>query len=70
MSAERPLIICPQSFVPASGNIPDSVSRKYVKATHPNVKLALEFIRYFPTEKLDRIGNDSRFQTILKTVKR
>jgi hypothetical protein len=127
-----------QSFVPASGNIPDSVSGKYVKvltmchigngygfssdaepiysnlinrwqdnqisqlirltrdseiasrlqftscqnryqklasrlvdqATHPNVKLALEFIRDFPTEKLDRIGNDSRFQTILKTVKR
>jgi hypothetical protein len=28
------------------------------QATHPNVKLALEFIRGFPTEKLDRIGND------------
>jgi len=127
-----------QSFVPASGNIPDSVLGKYVKiltmcyvgngygvssgaesiysnlinrwqdsqisqfirltrdseiasrlqfsscqtryqklasrlvdqATHPNVKLALEFIKDFPTEKLDRIGNDSRFQTALKTVKR
>jgi len=127
-----------QSFVPASGNVPDSVSGKYVKvltlchignkhgvssaadsiytnlinrwqdsqisqfirltrdseiasrlqftscqsryqklasrlidqATHSNVKLALEFIRDFPTKKLDRIGNDSRFQTILKTVKR
>jgi hypothetical protein len=45
-------------------------SRLVDQATHPNVKLALEFIRDFPTEKLDRIGNDSRFQTILKTVKR
>jgi len=40
------------------------------QVTHPNVKLALEFIRDFPLEKLDKIGNDSRFQTILKTVKR
>ena len=45
-------------------------SRLVDQATHPNVKLALEFIRDFPTEKLDRIGNDSRFQAILRTVKR
>ena len=44
-------------------------SRLTDQVTHPNVKLALEFIKDFPTEKLDRIGSDSRFQTILKTVK-
>jgi hypothetical protein len=126
-----------QSFVPANGNIPDSVSGKYVKvltmcymgngygvssgaepiysnlinrwqdnqisqfirltcdpeiasrlqftpcqnryhklaselvnqATHPNVKQALEFITYFPIEKLNKIGYDSRFQDTLKTLK-
>ncbi|HBR75036.1 MAG TPA: hypothetical protein DEA78_15335, partial [Cyanobacteria bacterium UBA11159] len=40
-------------------------SRLTDQVTHPNVKLALEFIKDFPTEKLDRIGSDSRFQTIL-----
>ncbi|MEM8642271.1 MAG: hypothetical protein AAGG51_26165 [Cyanobacteria bacterium P01_G01_bin.54] len=126
-----------QSFIPASGNIPNSVSAKYVKiltlcyigngygvsssaeptyiglidrwqdsqnsqfigltrnleitsrlqfascqkrfqglasrltdqATDPNTKLALKFIEDFSTKKLDRIGNDSRSQTILKTIK-
>jgi hypothetical protein len=45
-------------------------SRLIDQATHPNVKQALEFIKNFPREKLDKIGNDSRFQTILKNVKR
>jgi hypothetical protein len=126
-----------QSFVPTSGNIPESVSGKYVKiltmckmgngygvsssaetiydnlinrwqdshisyflkltrdseissrlqfpscqnryqklairlisqVTHPNVKLALEFIQDFSASKVYKISNDSRFKTILKTVK-
>lgn len=126
-----------QSFVPTSGNIPESVLNKYVKtltmckigngygvssgaetiydnlinrwqdshishflkltrdsdissrlqfqscqtryqrlaahlinqATHPNVKLALEFIQSFSAANLDKVSNDSRFNTILRTVK-
>lgn len=38
------------------------------QVTHPNVKSALEFIKNFPTEKMDKLNIDSRFKTILKTL--
>ncbi len=38
------------------------------QATKPNVKLVLEFIEKFPTEKMDKINTDSRFKTVLKTL--
>jgi hypothetical protein len=56
-------------FTSCQNRYQELASRLVDQATDPNVKLALEFTRDFPTEKLDRIVNNSRFQTILKTVK-
>ena len=38
------------------------------QATKTNVKQALEFIKDFPTTKMDKLNTDSRFQIILKTL--
>lgn len=43
-------------------------SRLVDHATNPNIKRAIEFIVSFPSDKLDKIGNDTRFKTILKTI--
>ena len=43
-------------------------TRLIEQATHPNIKLALEFIRDFPTIKMDKLKIDSRFKNILKTL--
>ena len=39
------------------------------QSTNPNVKLALEFIKDFPNRKMDKLNADSRFQSILNTLK-